>query len=62
MTLLNEAVEAKKFDVRMVERNLARGVVGSEEVEKASKALADDAENADWVSLEDLLKAESRRG
>lgn len=54
MTLLHESVEFKKLDVRMVERNVARGVLSSEDVEKAIKKLPDDGENADWVSIEAL--------
>jgi hypothetical protein len=56
MTLLHEAVEAKKLDVRMVERNLTRGVVAQDDVEKQSKKLADDADNAEWVSIESLAQ------
>jgi hypothetical protein len=54
MALLNESVNEKKWDVRMIERNLARGVVTSEELAQAVAALPDDAECADWVSLESL--------
>ncbi len=59
MTLLHEAFDAKNFDVRLVERNQTRNVVTSEDVEKAVKKLPDDAANAEWVSIEDLAKAES---
>lgn len=54
MTLLHEAVDVKKLDVRMVERNVARGVISAEEVDKAVKKLPDDADNAEYVSLETL--------
>ncbi len=54
MALLNESVNEKKWDVRMIERNLARGVVTSEELAQAVSALPDDSECADWVSLESL--------
>lgn len=54
MTLLHEAVDAKKFDVRMVERNVTRGVVSSEDAAKISKQLPDDADNGEWVSLESI--------
>ncbi len=54
MTLLHEAVEAKKLDVRVVERNAARGVIAQDEADKAQKKLPDDADNADYVNLEDL--------
>ncbi len=58
MTLLHEAFDEKKFDVRMIERNVARGVVTSDDVEKTTKKLPDDGENADWVSLETLAGCE----
>lgn len=54
MVLLHEAVEAKKLDVRLVSRNLDRGVIRAEDVEKAMKNLPDEAENADWVNIEAL--------
>lgn len=54
MTLLHEAVESKKFDTRMIERNVARGVLSSEEIEKNLKKLPDDAENAEYISLDEI--------
>lgn len=56
MTLLHDAVEAKKFDIRTVERNMTRGVVSADEVEKAVKKLPDDTEAGDWVSIDSLMK------
>jgi hypothetical protein len=58
MTLLNDALQEKKFDVRVVEKNLARGVVQDDEVQKLTKQLPDDAANASWVNLEELAQAE----
>lgn len=58
MTLLHEAFDDKNYDVRLVERNVTRGVVSSDDVEKAVKKLADDSANAEWVSIEELAKAE----
>ncbi len=58
MTLLHEAVDEKKFDTRMIERNLTRGVITADEADKVSKKLADDSENAAWTSLESLQQAE----
>lgn len=58
MTLLNDAVESKKLDVRMVERNVSRGVVSADDVEKALKKLPDDEDNADWTSLDELTDEE----
>jgi len=55
MTLLSDATEAKKFDTRVVERNVARGTTKSEELERFSKDLPDDAENAEYVSIDALI-------
>ena len=55
MTLLNEAVEAKKFDTRMIERNIARGVIAAQDADQVSKNLPDDGEGADWVSIDSLM-------
>jgi tellurite resistance protein len=58
MALLHEAVEKKKMDVRMVERNVGRGVITQAEVDQAVKALPDDAENAIWVAVDSLMDDE----
>jgi len=58
MTLLNESVDSKKFDVRIVERNVDRGVIRPEDVKKAVEALQDDSANAEWVSIEALAESE----
>jgi hypothetical protein len=60
MTLLNDAVENKKFDTRMVERNVARQVLTQDEVEKVLKKLPDDSENAEYVSIESLANDTSK--
>lgn len=52
MTLLHDAVEAKKLDTRMVERNISRGVIAAKDQDTALKALPDDSANAEYVSLE----------
>jgi hypothetical protein len=54
MTLLNEAVQAKKQDVRMTERNLNRGVITQAEIDSHIKSLPDDAANAEWISIDSL--------
>ena len=59
MALLHEAVDEKKLDVRVSERNTTRGVITADELQKALDKLPDDADNAQWVSVEALLKDES---
>ncbi len=54
MSLLNEAVEDKKFDIRVVERNISRGLVLDEDWKKVEAALPDDADNADYLNLDTL--------
>jgi hypothetical protein len=54
MTLLHDAVDAKKLDVRMIERSIARGTLTASDVEKSQKQLPDDAENAEYTSIEAL--------
>lgn len=56
MTLLHEAVDSKKLDVRVVERNVQRGVIRAEDADRATHDLPDDAANADWVSIESLMQ------
>jgi hypothetical protein len=60
MTLLHDAVEAKKFDTRVLERNLTRGVITDAEVKKAAQALPDDAAAGEFVSIESLTDSDDR--
>jgi hypothetical protein len=59
MALLNEAVKNKKFDIRVIERNVQRGVVSQEEANRAQRDLPDDAENAQWITIDELRCDES---
>lgn len=54
MALLNDSVNSKKYDVRLIERNVARGLISAKEVDDAIKNLPDDSENAEWISIESL--------
>jgi hypothetical protein len=54
MTLLHDAVNAKKLDVRLIERGIARGALSQNELEKSTKELPDDSENAEYVSIESI--------
>jgi hypothetical protein len=54
MALLHESVEFKMLDVRLIERNVARGVLTQDQVAKAQEQLPDDADNAEWVSIDSL--------
>lgn len=56
MVLLSDAVQFKKFDTRLVERSVSRGVLSSAEVESAEKQLPDDSENAEWVAVDSFLQ------
>ncbi len=58
MTLLHEAVDAKKFDNRVVARNVDRGVVTPGEAQKITDGLPDDAANAEYVSIEEIAQSE----
>jgi len=55
MTLLFDATEAKKFDSRVVERNIQRGFAKADDYDKFVKDLPDESENAETVSIEALL-------
>ena len=56
MVLLHDSVDSKKMDVRLVERNVARGVITQDQVNKALAQLPDDAENAEWVEIDSLTE------
>jgi hypothetical protein len=38
----------------MVERNIARGLLSTDELEKSLKTLPDDGDNATYTSIDDL--------
>ena len=54
MSLLHESIQEKKLDVRMLEKNLVRNMVTDKEVKTAIAALPDDAENAAYISLDEV--------
>jgi hypothetical protein len=54
MALLNEAMADKKFDTRMIERNIQRGQLTQAEAEKIQKELPDDSANLEVVTMDDL--------
>ena len=54
MSLLHDSIINKKFDVRMLEKNLVRNVVTDKEVKTHLEALPDDAENAEFISLDEI--------
>ena len=56
MSLLHEAIHEKKFDVRMLEKNLVRNVVSDKEAKAALDQLPDDSENAAFISLDEIAE------
>ena len=56
MSLLIDGIHEKKFDVRMLEKNLVRNVVADKEVRAHIEALSDDAENAIFINLDEIAE------
>lgn len=54
MSLLHDSIQNKKFDTRMLEKNLTRGAATDKEYKSYIESLPDDSENADYASLDDL--------
>ena len=54
MSLLHDSIENKKFDTRMVEKNLNRGATSDKDLKAHVEALPDDAENAIYINLDEL--------
>lgn len=54
MSLLHESIQEKKFDVRVVEKNLTRNVTTEKDLKAHLDALKDDSENANYISLEEI--------
>jgi hypothetical protein len=56
MSLLHESIHEKKFDVRMLEKNLVRKVVTDKEAKTFIDELPDDAANAEFISLDTVAE------
>jgi hypothetical protein len=56
MSLLHDSIQEKKFDVRMLDKNLVRNVITDKEVKTHFEQLPDDAENADYINIEELAE------
>jgi hypothetical protein len=56
MTLLKDATENKKFDTRVMERNIQKNFIKSEDVEKLTQQLPDDSENAEYMSVDAIIE------
>jgi len=54
MSLLHEAIHEKKFDVRMLEKNLVRNVVTDKDVKVMVEQLPDDSANAEFITLDQI--------
>jgi hypothetical protein len=60
MTLLDEAVREKLYDVRVVEKNVDRKIVVRKDWDKIASSLSDDSDNASWISLDELAAQEHK--
>lgn len=56
MSLLHEAIYDKRFDTRMLDKNLVRNVVTDKEVKAKIESLQDDAENAEFINLDEIAE------
>ncbi len=56
MSLLIDGIQEKKFDVRMLEKNLVRNVVTDKEARANVEALVDDADNAIYINLDEIAE------
>ena len=55
MTLLSTALKEKEFDVRMIQRNLSKGNLLQEEVDKNQKKIEDSQDNVEFLNLDELM-------
>ena len=56
MSLLHEAIQDKKFDTRVIEKNLVRNVITDKDVKAKIETLPDDAENATYINLDEIAE------
>jgi hypothetical protein len=55
---LNDSLQEKKFDVRLVRHNTQKGVINDDDLKKYRQALPDDAVNAESVRVFDVSVAD----
>lgn len=56
MSLLSRCTEEKEFDVRIVPRKLNKGLLLQDEVDKHSKKLVDESDQAEYTNIQTLLE------
>jgi hypothetical protein len=56
MALLSEATKEKEFDLRTVDRALAKGLMNRDQLTKHIKSLPDDSEFVDSINTEELME------
>jgi len=61
MTLLYQAVESKKFDTRLQERNVQRGLLKPDELNGNVGQLPDDSEFAEYVSFDAIAQGDGKK-
>jgi hypothetical protein len=59
MSLLNDSIQEKKFDVRMVDKNLVRNVITDKDLKTHLEKLPDDSENASYTHLDEIDQTEN---
>lgn len=55
MTLLKDAIQEKLLDVRMIEKNLQKGIISHELTVNNLNELPDDSDDAEYISIEEIL-------
>ena len=56
MSLLHDSIISKKFDTRMLEKNLVRGMVSDKDVKAQVEQLPDDSANAIYINLDEIAE------
>ena len=55
MSLLSNYLDEKEFDVRVIQRNMARGLVLQADLDKHVKKLPDDTNQGEWVNVAEIF-------
>ncbi len=56
MSLISQASKEKEFDVRSIERNLAKGLMTHDQVTKNQKTLTDDSDNSEYFNTDEIYE------
>jgi len=56
MELLHQAIKSKKWDIRLIEKNLSQGIISQNELENQLQSLPDASAYAEQLNIDELVE------